>query len=257
MIIPREQQRQQQVKVAAGIAAALLVIGLIVILGRNHSSNKEDSKPATTAPITSTKSGPDTPTDAVSNNYAAIVTNMGTIVIELYPSSAPKTVTNFCTLAARGYYNNLTFHRVVKDFVIQGGDPSGDGTGGQSIYGSTFADEINAKSLGLSDQLIQTYEAKGYTYRSDIVSHKIVVGSVAMANSGPDTNGSQFFIVTSKDQPSLDGRFTVFGQVVSGMDIVKKIEEVEVDVNSRPKTTVSMTKIVTADTKEEVVAAAK
>jgi cyclophilin family peptidyl-prolyl cis-trans isomerase len=136
---------------------------------------------------------------------ATLSTSMGDIKISFYKDDAPKTVENFVKLANEGFYNGLIFHRVIKDFMIQGGDPSGDGTGGP---GYTFEDEIN--------------------------DHKIVVGSLAMANSGPNTNGSQFFIVTEKEQPHLDGKHTVFGEVTEGMDVVSAIAAVEVDESDKP-----------------------
>jgi cyclophilin family peptidyl-prolyl cis-trans isomerase len=112
-------------------------------------------------------------------------------------------VTNFATLAKKGYYDGLTFHRVVPGFVIQGGDPNGDGTGGRSIYGDTFPDELNPNT--------PSYQA-GYQE-----------GVVAMANRGPNTNGSQFFIMLA-DDPSLPKNYTIFGKVISGMDVVKQIQ---------------------------------
>ncbi len=132
-------------------------------------------------------------------------TSEGAIVFELFEEDAPETVANFRKLAGEGFYDGLTFHRVIKDFMIQGGCPQGTGTGGP---GYTFADEINA--------------------------HKIVRGALAMANAGPDTNGSQFFIVTADACPWLDGKHTVFGQVSEGMDVVDKLEAVETDGSDRP-----------------------
>ena len=140
--------------------------------------------------------------DIISANMATIHTVKGDIVIQLYPKDAPKTVENFATLAKRGYYNNLTFHRVEPGFVIQGGDPNGNGSGGYSIYGPTFADELNPNT--------PSYKA-GY-----------LEGVVAMANRGPNTNGSQFFIMLA-DNTSLPHAYTIFGKVVKGMDVVKKI----------------------------------
>ncbi|OGZ46245.1 MAG: peptidylprolyl isomerase [Candidatus Ryanbacteria bacterium RIFCSPHIGHO2_02_FULL_48_12] len=132
-------------------------------------------------------------------------TNMGVVTLELYPQDAPKTVTNFINLAKSGFYNGTKFHRVIKDFMIQGGDPnskdadwSNDGQGGP---GYQFADEFNA--------------------------HKLVRGTLAMANAGPNTNGSQFFIVTALSTPWLDGKHTAFGKVIKGMEVVDKIERVE------------------------------
>ena len=133
---------------------------------------------------------------------ATIKTAKGDIVMQLYPQDAPKTVTNFATLAKLGYYNNLTFHRVEPGFVIQGGDPNGNGTGGLSIYGQTFEDELN--------QNTDSYK-EGYKE-----------GVVAMANRGPNTNGSQFFIMLA-DNDSLPHSYTIFGKVTSGMDVVKQI----------------------------------
>jgi peptidyl-prolyl cis-trans isomerase B (cyclophilin B) len=132
-------------------------------------------------------------------------TTEGPIVFELFDEDAPKTVANFRKLAADGFYDGLTFHRVIKDFMIQGGCPLGTGTGGP---GYTFEDEINP--------------------------HKIVRGALAMANAGPDTNGSQFFIVTAEACPWLDGKHTVFGQVRDGMDVVDKLEATPTDGRDQP-----------------------
>ena len=163
------------------------------------------------------------------NKIAIIETDRGNIKLELYTKDAPKTVENFVKLANKKFYNGTKFHRVVPGFVIQGGDPlskndnpSDDGTGGP---GYTFEDEINPWSLGLNESVINSYKAQGYKYRKDLTSHKVTVGSLAMANSGPNTNGSQFFIVTEKDQPHLDGKHTVFGRVIEGMDVVRRIKE--------------------------------
>jgi cyclophilin family peptidyl-prolyl cis-trans isomerase len=138
-----------------------------------------------------------------------MTTSEGTIELELFGEDAPATVGNFTKLAGEGYYDGLTFHRVIPDFMVQGGCPRGDGTGGP---GYTFEDEIN--------------------------DHTVVRGALAMANSGPDTNGSQFFIVTADACPWLDGKHTVFGQVTSGMDVVDRISLVERDHRDRPATPV-------------------
>ena len=132
-------------------------------------------------------------------------TNHGPIKVELFPEDAPKTVGNFQDLAAKGFYDGLTFHRVIEDFMIQGGDPTGDGTGGP---GYTFEDEPN--------------------------EHRVVRGALAMANAGPNTNGSQFFIVTADACPWLDGKHTVFGRVTEGMDVVDSIESVPTDAADKP-----------------------
>ena len=179
--------------------------------------------------------------DNIMGKIAIMHTNMGDIKLELNSDAAPKTVENFISLSKSGYYDGTKFHRVIQDFMIQGGDPlskdedpTNDGTGGESIWGDKFEDEINARSLGLSDEQIVALESEGYKYREDLISLKVDVGSIAMANSGPDTNGSQFFIVTEQAQPYLDGRHTVFGKVLEGMDVVRKIAAVAVDENDRP-----------------------
>ena len=170
---------------------------------------------------------------------ATIKTNMGDIGIVLYPEAAPKAVDNFVQLSEKGYYKGVIFHRVIKDFMIQGGDPTGTGSGGQSAFGKSFEDEFN----------------KGY---------RNFYGALSMANAGPNTNGSQFFIVTAKSVPDdlvgqmeevggetfpkvviekykevggtpwLDFRHTVFGQVVEGMDVVLKIQDVKTGEMDKP-----------------------
>ncbi|MFA7169837.1 MAG: peptidylprolyl isomerase [Candidatus Paceibacterota bacterium] len=170
-------------------------------------------------------------------------TDKGNIKLELYLSDAPKTVENFLKLSEEGFYDGLKFHRVISDFMIQGGDPISRGEvnkdfvydannnpGGLPIAGTggpgyAFEDEMNPWSLGLSDSVIASYERAGYQYREDLISHKMTVGALAMANSGPNTNGSQFFIVTQEDQPHLDGKHTVFGKVLEGMDVVQSVQQ--------------------------------
>ncbi len=177
-------------------------------------------------------------------------TSMGTIKLELYPEVAPKAVENFVTHAEQGYYDGLTFHRVMDGFMIQGGDPNGNGSGGESIYGAPFEDEFSKEALN---------------YR----------GALSMANSGPNTNGSQFFIVQAptsgyrdseveaaeaagytKEQitryenggtPWLDGKHTVFGYVTEGMDVVDEIAAVDVDEQSQPKKPVVIEKMTVID----------
>jgi len=138
-------------------------------------------------------------------SQATMHTNHGPIELDLFDDDAPKTVENFLKLARDRYYDNLIFHRVIKDFMIQGGCPHGTGTGGP---GYEFEDEIN--------------------------DHKIVRGALAMANRGPNTNGSQFFIVTMEAAPWLDGKHTVFGQVTAGMESVDSIEAAETGAQDRP-----------------------
>lgn len=159
---------------------------------------------------------------------AVIKTEKGDIELALYPKVAPKTVENFVKLAKEGFYNGTKFHRVVPDFVIQGGDPLSKtdspkvGTGGP---GYTFADEINPKSLGVSEEVIQQFEQQGYKYDYTLESLPVDVGALAMANSGPNTNGSQFFIVTTRAQSYLNGKHTVFGKVTKGMEVARAIEQ--------------------------------
>jgi len=141
-------------------------------------------------------------TDIITGKMGTIHTDKGDIEIEFYPKDAPKTVANFSTLAKKGYYNGLTFHRVEPGFVIQGGDPNGNGSGGYSIYGPTFEDELNPDT--------DSYKT-GYKE-----------GVVAMANRGPNTNGSQFFIMLA-DNDSLPKNYTIFGKVTKGLDVVHKI----------------------------------
>jgi peptidyl-prolyl cis-trans isomerase-like 1 len=136
-------------------------------------------------------------------------TSLGPIVLELYWQHAPRTCQNFYELAKRKYYDGTIFHRVIKDFMAQGGDPTGTGRGGESIYGKTFEDEI-------------TRELK-----------HTGAGILSMANAGPNTNGSQFFL-TLAPTPWLDGKHTIFGRVASGMQVLKKIGLVATDANDRP-----------------------
>ncbi len=132
---------------------------------------------------------------------------------------------------------------MIKDFVIQGGDPTGKGSGGDSAFGADFEDEINPRASQLSDGLIKQYQSQGYKYRYDLNSHEMVIGSVAMANSGPNTNSSQFFIVTGKDQPSLNGKHTVFGRVTKGQDVVDAIAAVPANEDGKPNEDIIMEKV--------------
>ena len=183
-----------------------IFIYLILVLGAvglfYFGSSKTAQAPATTSKETPMPTS-QTSIQPVVTQKATIKTVKGDIVVELYGNDAPKTVANFVGLANKGYYNNLTFHRVEPGFVIQGGDPSGNGTGGESIYGPKFDDELN--------QATQSYK-NGY-----------LEGVLAMANSGPNTNGSQFFICLADLNNSLTKSYTIFGKVTSGMDIVKNI----------------------------------
>jgi len=148
---------------------------------------------------------------------ATLNTSKGTIEITLFDDDAPKTVKNFTDLARQGFYDGLIFHRVIEGFMLQGGCPQGTGTGGP---GYTFEDEFN--------------------------DHRVVRGALAMANSGPNTNGSQFFIVTAEDCPWLDGKHTVFGEVHAGMDVVDAIDATPTDARDRPTTPVTIESVTIA-----------
>ena len=157
---------------------------------------------------------PKTALDINKSYSAKLITSDGDIDIKLFAKDAPNTVDNFIKLAKKGFYNDTIFHRVIPDFMIQGGDPEGNGTGGP---GYTFDDEIN--------------------------SHKLIMGTLAMANSGPNTNGSQFFIVTAKETPWLDGHHTAFGQLTNGLDVILKISKAERDQNDKPLKDIVLKKI--------------
>jgi peptidyl-prolyl cis-trans isomerase B (cyclophilin B) len=145
---------------------------------------------------------------------ATLHTNHGAIAVELFDDEAPKTVENFLKLARDGFYDGVIFHRVIPDFMIQGGDPTGTGRGGP---GYTFEDEIN--------------------------QHQVERGALAMANAGPNTNGSQFFVVTTQAAPWLDGKHTVFGRVTEGMDVVDTISGVDTDHNDKPREPVTIDRV--------------
>lgn len=161
----------------------------------------------------------------MANKIATIQTNLGTIKFELLEQDAPKTTENFRLLAEKGYYDGVIFHRVIKNFMIQGGDPLGMGYGGESAWGGKFNDEINAKSALYSG---------GYQK-----------GTVAMANSGPNTNGSQFFIM-HVDYP-LPPSYTKFGRVIEGQEVVDKIANTAVDRSDKPTAPVVMEKVTVAE----------
>jgi peptidyl-prolyl cis-trans isomerase B (cyclophilin B) len=151
-------------------------------------------------------------------SQATLQTSAGPIVVELHDDDAPKTVENFRKLAGDGFYDGVTFHRVIPDFMIQGGDPTGTGSGGP---GYTFEDEFN--------------------------DHKVERGALAMANAGPSTNGSQFFVVTAEATPWLDGKHTVFGRVTGGMEVVDAISQIETDANDKPREPVVIERVELAE----------
>jgi cyclophilin family peptidyl-prolyl cis-trans isomerase len=149
---------------------------------------------------------------------ATLHTSEGPVELELFPGEAPKTVENFTTLARSGFYDGLIFHRVIPDFMVQAGCPSGTGTGGP---GYQFEDEFN--------------------------EHPVARGALAMANAGPNTNGSQFFIVTADACPWLDGKHTVFGQVAEGLDVVDRISHADRDGRDKPRTAITIDHVELAD----------
>ena len=194
----------------------LLALSFILVLIISGCSLQQTGEPM----VTDKPSAPSFDTnhagDEVNTVRVTLQTNFGDIIIELYPDEAPKTVDNFVTLAEQDFYDGVKFHRIIKDFIIQTGDPnskdddpSDDGTGGP---GYTFEDEIN--------------------------NRRLIRGSVAMANRGADTNGSQFFIVTAPSTPWLDGHHTNFGTVIGGMDIVDVIEGLDTSERDYPLTPV-------------------
>lgn len=237
--------KKKKLMLTLGLAAALFVVAGCSTNQTTTSSTKASAEESTTESSVDLNAL-ELPqlTNEVAANEALVemTTSEGTIKIKLFPEFAPKAVENFMTHAKEGYYDGLTFHRVIKDFMIQGGDPKGDGTGGESIWGEGFETEI-------SNHL--------YNIR----------GALSMARSqDPNSNGSQFFIVQNSDDvhdgllkddypraiidayknggyPSLDGSYTVFGQVIEGMDVVDKIAQVETDSSDKPTADVKIESI--------------
>ncbi len=219
------QPQQNFVLFVILILTLLGVIAAIILKGqgaKNAPAQEKDSVSASRQRIDETNSNtnqqeeeasmkktqlekPEMVIDQSKEYYALMKTNFGEIKIKFYPQDTPKTVNNFVYLARQGFYDDLIFHRVIEDFMIQGGDPLGTGRGGP-----------------------------GYQFEDEESSHKLIKGSVAMANSGPDTNGSQFFIVTADSTPWLDGKHTNFGEVVEGMEVVEKIDQVETGPQDKP-----------------------
>ena len=211
----------------------LIFIVLVVALGGyfmfSNGGDKFDPSASLTPSVSSEATNAVTPLP--NTVKVKMETARGNVELELYPEVAPKTVANFVKLAESGFYDGTKFHRVIDDFMIQGGDPLSRtddprvGTGGP---GYQFEDEINLKSLGAPDELIAQYEAQGYVYNNTLQSLPVDPGYIAMANAGPNTNGSQFFIVTTKPQQHLYGKHAVFGKVVKGMDVVLSIKQGDV-----------------------------
>jgi peptidyl-prolyl cis-trans isomerase B (cyclophilin B) len=217
--------------------AVLLIVALTACAKspeKEISNDYQDGTPAVDAANIPAKTDETQPTVAPSNptptmafnqtakpekgeQIVVIKTNMGTIKLRLFPDKAPKTVENFLGLIAKKYYDGVIFHRVIPGFMIQGGDPKGNGTGGESLWGGVFDNENNPA-----------------------LSH--IRGALSMANAGPNTNGSQFFIV-QKDSTFLDGSYSIFGQAFEGMEVVDKIVNVKRDASDKPLNKVVMEKV--------------
>ena len=194
------------------ILSALLVSTLFACTGNNSNQQEGTSSPSSQS--SAVKFDPN------KEYNISMETSMGTMKLKLYPKVAPKTVENFVTLASRNYYNGITFHRVIEGFMIQGGDPTGTGTAGESAWGGKFEDEFSA----------------------NVKFDK--VGLLAMANSGPATNGSQFFITLSpKATQHLHMKHTIFGEVTEGMDVLKAIGKTGVTPDDKPIVAVVMKKV--------------
>lgn len=206
------QNRNTQIQIVVVLIAIVVVTGLIF--------NKRAPEAPAQSPVISTEASQETTiinTDPNTMNTVTLETNKGIIVFETFAADAPKAVNNFVTLAKKGFYDNLTFHRVIKGFMIQGGDPIGNGTGGP---GYTFEDELNPNT--------PSYKL-GYQK-----------GIVAMANAGPNTNGSQFFIML--ENVPLPHNYTIFGRVISGQEVVDSIGSVKTDALDKPVTPVVIKK---------------
>ncbi len=219
------ENRNTNTNVAIAVALAAVLIGYLIIANKDNTiptPTTSNTTPITQNPqATSTITANTMPISAnapTSAKTVTVETNKGVIVFEMFPADAPKTVENFATLAQKGFYDGVIFHRVIDGFMIQGGDPTGTGTGGP---GYTFADELNPST--------PSYKL-GYQK-----------GMVAMANAGPNTNGSQFFIMLKDTQ--LPHAYTIFGRVISGQDVVDAIGKVPVGANDKPVEAVVMKKV--------------
>ncbi len=216
----KKEEKKKQAPVYVSMIGIILIFGVLYII--NSVEKVTTTSPAATSSETVPLSSSLTTTPVQRMHTISIETNKGTIVFETYDNDAPHTVKNFITLANKGYYNGVIFHRVIEGFMIQGGDPTGTGRGGP---GYTFADELNPQT--------DSYK-KGYTR-----------GTVAMANAGPNTNGSQFFIM-HKDTP-LPNAYSIFGHVVSGMEVVDAIATTETDSSDKPLQPIIMNKVTVSE----------
>lgn len=257
---------------SAGILGLVMILGLVLSNGGDLFKLSSDLTGGGVTDLVSNGGStkkysayPTTQIDTSKDYSATIYTDYGEIGIELYEKEAPMTVNSFVFLSKDGFYDNVIFHRVVRNFVIQGGDPLGTGTGGP---GYTFGDEMDADAMGLNDIKVKDatylwsfyppnvlnanidrsvkefYELNGYQYVSGKSPHKFEPYVIAMANSGPNTNGSQFFITTKGyNGDFLNGKHTVFGKVVSGFETVDKIEAVNVNSQDKPTANIKIREI--------------
>ena len=204
------------------LVAVLLLSGCGLKQSTTTTGNQNTMTKTTNNTNQSTMNPLDNQADLVSQYSQAILkTNLGDIKVSFYNADSPKTVNNFLNLAQQNFYDGTKFHRVIKDFMIQGGDPN------------SRSDDWSTHGFGGPD----------YRFADEFNNHPLVRGSLAMANTGPDTNGSQFFIVTAESTPWLDGHHTNFGQVIDGMDIVDKIESTEVNQDDHPLTDIVINSI--------------
>src|SRR2546422_8358717 len=210
----RKRAMKIHVRTWRAIQTTSSTIAVAMMIPRMRNTVRGRSSTTRTGPSGTTAASRSGRTVASSAMQAIIQTNHGPIHVELYPDDAPKTVDNFVKLANDGFYDRVIFHRVIPDFMIQGGDPTGTGSGGP---GYTFEDEFN-------DQ-------------------KVERGALAMANAGPNTNGSQFFIVTADSCPWLDGKHTVFGRVTDGMEVVDAMSDVDRDARDKPREDVAIERV--------------
>ena len=196
------------------ILTLLLGAGCSQVKEQSNATQVKDANQITNTTNMSKKTNLDNQKNLTAEySQALIKTSKGNIKVSFYADESPITVNNFMNLAEQGFYNGTSFHRIIKDFMIQGGDPNSKDQNNRGIHGTGDP---------------------GYKFEDEFNNHKLVKGSLAMANSGPNTNGSQFFIVTAESTPWLDGKHTNFGQVVEGMDVVDAIENVSVDQRDNP-----------------------
>lgn len=202
------------------ILPAIFFSGCSLLSGNNEESISSKSIAENTTPQKTAKQTPFSQTEQPKkgDTIAIIQTSMGTVKLKLFTKEVPKTTENFIGLAKKGYYNGIVFHRVIPNFMIQGGDPTGTGRGGESLWGGKFEDEFDPQL-------------------------KNVRGAISMANAGPNTNGSQFFLIQTGATPWLDGKHSVFGQTFEGVENIDAIAQVEADANDKPLTPVTIENI--------------